>query len=108
MKTTKLIVIIALIFNMLGCSSKRGFYDADDPNHDEFSMFYTLFLVVAIAGTVYGVYDANKSGGSSSSNSGYAWDRQSNNTWVCRNKSNGQYSEYHYCNGIAKVDYWPN
>jgi hypothetical protein len=105
----KIINILLMVMLISSCSTKGGFYDSSDPEHDEFSIVNSVLSIGAAAAVVIGV--ANGVGGNSYSNSygynSYAWDYQpGNNTWVCRNRSNGQYSLYSNCAGMARVDSW--
>lgn len=109
MKKNRIINIFLVLVLISSCSTNRGFYSSSDPEHDEFSIVNTVLSVGAAAAVVIGV--TSGVGGNSYSNSygynSYAWDYQpGNNTWVCRNRSNGQYSLYSNCAGLAKVDSW--
>ena len=106
----KLVNILLLIVMVSSCSTNRGFYNSSDPEHDEFSIVNSVLSIGAAAAVVIGV--ANGVGGNNYSNSygynSYAWDYQpGNNSWVCRNRSNGQYSLYSNCAGLVRVDSWP-
>jgi len=106
----KLVNILLLIVMVSSCSTNRGFYNSSDPEHDEFSIVNSVLSIGAAAAVVIGV--ANGVGGNNYSNSygynSYAWDYQpGNDSWVCRNRSNGQYSLYSNCAGLVRIDSWP-
>ena len=106
----KLVNILLLIVMVSSCSTNRGFYNSSDPEHDEFSIVNSVLSIGAAAAVVIGA--ANGVGGNNYSNSygynSYAWDYQpGNDSWVCRNRSNGQYSLYSNCAGLVRIDSWP-
>ena len=106
----KLVNILLLIVMVSSCSTNRGFYNSSDPEHDEFSIVNSVLSIGVAAAVVIGV--ANGVGGNNYSNSygynSYAWDYQpGNDSWVCRNRSNGQYSLYSNCAGLVRIDSWP-
>lgn len=98
--------IITGIFLISSCSTNQGWYDKNDPSHNEFSVVNTVLSVGAAAAVVMGAHELADSKNNYGSSNSYAWDYQpGNNTWVCRNKRNGQYSNYYNCTG-PKIDHW--
>ena len=101
----KLFSIIAILF-ISSCSTSKGWYDSDDPANNEFSVVNTVLSVGAAAAIVIGGKEVADSLSNSYTGNSYAWDYQpGNNTWVCRNRNNGQYANYSNCSG-PKVDNW--
>lgn len=112
MNIKKIINFLLIIVFLSSCSTNQGFYNSSDPDHDEFSIVNSVLSIGAAAAVVIGVANGvggnNYSSGYNSNYNSYAWDFQpGNNSWVCRNRANGQYSLYSNCYGMARVDYWP-
>ena len=62
--------------------------------------------VGAAAAVVMGAHELADSKNNFAGGDSYAWDYQpGNHSWVCRNKRNGQYSNYSNCSG-PKIDNW--
>ena len=100
-------VALFAIFCISSCSTTQGWYDSDDPANNEFSIVNTVLSIGAAVGIVYGGKEVADNLRNSYAGDSYAWDYQpGNDTWVCRNKNNGQYSYLYNCSGI-KIDNWP-
>ena len=81
-----------------------------DPDHDEFSVVNTVLSVGAAAAIIIGGKEVVDSMGNSYSGDSYAWDWQpGNQTWVCRNRNNGQYASHDKCPTLTSStpDGWP-
>ena len=101
---------LIIILFISSCSTKQGFYDSDDPDHDEFSVVNTVLSVGAAAAIIIGGKEVVDSMGNSYSGDSYAWDWQpGNQTWVCRNRNNGQYASHDKCPTLTSStpDGWP-
>ena len=98
------------IFFISSCSTTQGWYDSDDPANNEFSIVNTVLSVGAAAAIVIGGKEVADSLSNSYTGNSYAWDYQpGNQTWVCRNRNNGQYSSQDKCPTWTSLtlDGWP-
>ena len=106
----KLYAALIAIFFITSCSTTQGWYDSDDPSNSEFSIVNTVLSVGAVAAIVMGAHELADNLGNSYAGDSYAWDYQpGNDTWVCRNKRNGQYANFSNCPSLSQytVDNWP-
>ena len=106
MRDKKYISIIFGIFLISSCSTNQGWYDKNDPSNNEFSVVNTVLSVGAAAAVVIGAHELADNKNNFAGGDSYAWDYQpGNNSWVCRNRRNGQYSYNYNCSG-PKIDHW--
>lgn len=104
---TKTIAIFLTASILIGCSSTGGIYKEGDSANGEFSAGRTFLTALTVLGAAAAIKKGG--GGGGGQESGFAWDYQPGNAqWVCRDKSNGQYSRLENCATLPKVDYWPH
>ncbi|MCL2912270.1 hypothetical protein L2725_00490 [Shewanella corallii] len=118
LKTRAIIVSLALILTTSGCTTTHNFYTGEEDlaYGEEFSLFNTIMLPVAIVGVAAIAYGASQGGGSSYSGvscKGYycnydaAWDYlPGSGEYRCRDTSNGQFVYNHYCASQLQQDNW--
>lgn len=106
----KLFLYAVTLLVCAGCSTTGGFYKSGDPKNGQFSLEKTILLAIGAAAAVAVGRSAGGGGGGGGGWSGYAWDYQpADGQWVCRNKSNGEYSFKENCAGLLMVDStWPH
>ncbi|GHA58323.1 hypothetical protein GCM10007086_35320 [Photobacterium aphoticum] len=113
-----IIISILILALCSGCTTTHNIYTGEDDLDygEEFSIFNTIMLPVAIAGIVliaYGAAHSSSSGSSSiSCNGSYcnydaAWDYlPGSSQYRCRSTENGQFVLDSYCYGQYKQDNW--
>lgn len=114
-----IIAIITLALATSGCTTSHNIYTGEeDLSHgEEFSVFNSIMLPVAIVGVVAVIYAAGQGGGSSGTSGSScrgaycsyaaAWDYLPGSAqYRCRDTSNGQFVSNSNCSLQSKQDNW--
>lgn len=102
-----LLLVTVLCGLMMGCSTRGGIYSGGG-EHGEFSPGRTFLTILGIAAVAAAARHGGGGAGGFGTQYGYAWDYQpGDGTWVCRDRSDGQYAFDRHCEGVPLVDAWP-